>query len=226
MRIWTTLAASAIAAAAASAETITQTIDFNWGLETGLEIGSFAGFDNAGGTRQLTGVSLSVDGSARWDVTVLNYSSATLGADAWFADGLANFNVLLGEFGPNSVERYAGVVQFNGLTGFLSAGDPGSGEPGSPGVSGSFTGLLAGFFDLEAADFGVFQNGVVEARLLGFTDAYVDGPNGSPPDLLVDTDLLSAGGRVTLTYTYALVPAPAGLALLGAVVPLAVRRRR
>lgn len=224
-----TVAALMLACATAGAtagNTVTQTINYNWNADTGLEIGVFDAFDTMGGTRQLTGVSIGIDATANWDVTVLNYSDSAYEPDDWYADGFANFNVLLGEFGPNSVERIAGGVSFSGLTGTLGAGsgDPIFGEPGDPAVSAQFFAFISNYFELDASEFGVFQGGPVEARLLGFTDAYIDGPNGGVNGLVVSTDALYSGGVVTLTYTY--TPTPGAAGVLGLAGIGAARRRR
>lgn len=217
-----TMAASA--AAATAGNTVVQSLGYDWNPDTGLEIGMFDAFDTAGGTRQLTGVSIGIDASAMWNVTVLNYSDTAYEPGEWHAEGLANFNVLLGEFGPNSVERIAGAITFSGLTGSLGAGDgdPIFGQPGDPSVSASYSGFISNFFELDPAEFGVFTGGPVEARLLGFTDGIIDGPNG----LVVSTDALVSSGVVTLTYTYANVPAPAAAGLLAIAGLGATRRRR
>jgi MYXO-CTERM domain-containing protein len=223
----TTAAALTLAAATAAAtagNAVVQTLNYDWNADTGLEIGMFDAFDTAGGTRALTGVSIGIDATAMWNVTVLNYSPTAYEPGEWHAEGLANFNVLLGEFGPNSVERIAGAISFNGLTGALGAGngDPIFGEPGDPTVSASYSGFISNFFELDAAEFGVFTGGPVEARLLGFTDGVIDGPNG----LVVSTDALVSSGVVTLTYSYANVPAPAATGLLALAGLGAARRRR
>ena len=222
------LTALAAAPALAGDNTVTQNLSIDWSFDTGLEVGMFDAFDTAGGTRELIGVSASIDANAAWGVTALNYAPTGFEAGEWFADGFANFNMFFGEFDGPNVERIAGGVGFTGLTGNLGAGsgDPIFGQPGDPVVSDTFDGFIGNFFDLDAAEFAVFEGGPVQARLLAFTDATVDGPNGPPGNINIQTDSLTAVGTMTLTYQYRVVPAPAGLALLGALAPIGLRRRR
>lgn len=227
------LAAAALALTAQSAlaqtqsQSQTQTIDFNWDGLGEWQVGSFAAFDDMGGDRQLTGVTVALNATARWDVTALNFTPEAFTDADWFGEGSTNFNIYLGDFfGGTGVERISGSVLFTGLTGDLGPGqdDPIGGQPGDPSVSGSFEGDISNSFDLFPAEFAQFLAGDIEARLLSFSDAYVDGPDGAPGFILLQTDLLTASGSMSLTYHY--VPAPAGLALLGALAPVGLRRRR
>ena len=221
-----TVAALGAAALPALAGTTTQTLDFTWDGLGEWQVGAFQGFDDMGGSRQLTGVTVEVAAFARWDVIAQNYSPTPFEPDEWFAEGSTNFNVLLGEFGGDSAERVVGSIFFTYLTGALGAGDddPFIGQPGDPAVQATFEGDIAGSFDLDLDEFGVFQNAEVAARLLSFTDAWVDGPNGAPGTIFIGTEALTATGSMTLTYHY--VPTPAGVALLGVLAPVAIRRRR
>ncbi len=222
------LTAAAIAAATlpALAGTTTHTLDFTWDGLGEWQVGAFQGFDDAGGSRQLTGVTVEVAAAARWDVIAQNYSPTPFEPDEWFAEGSTNFNVLLGEFGGDSAERVVGSIFFTYLTGALGAGDddPINGQPGDPAVQATFEGDIAGSFDLDLDEFGVFQSAEVGAYLLSFTDAWVDGPDGAPGNIFIGIESLTAAGTMTLTYHY--VPAPAGMALLGLLAPAAIRRRR
>lgn len=227
MKTPTVLAVLALVAGAAGADTVTQDLAFDWNAETGLEIGSFDAFDDAGGTRILTGVNVSIDGQAQWDLTLLNYSAQAFGPDDWHAEGFANFNVHLGEFG-SGVERIVGYIEFEGLTGELGAGsgDPIFGDPGDPAVSASYTTDLLAAFSLDPSEFGVVTSGPVLARILGFTDVVIGGPDGAPGIIVGETDLLGATGVLTLSYEFTTVPAPSALALLTGAGILGARRRR
>lgn len=231
MRIATVLtglnvAALALAASLAQADTFTQDLNFAWSGDGPLEVGNFAGFDNAGGTRTLTGVNIAIDAEAAWNLTFQNYSAEAFAADEWWGEGFANFNIHLGEFGSGA-ERIAGFIDFTHVTGDLGAGSGDIfGEPGDPSVSVSLSNSIVGAFDLDASEFGVVTSGDVLARILGFTDVVVDGPNGAPGIIFGETDLLTATGVLTLTYQYTTVPAPAGAALLGGFGLVGLRRRR
>lgn len=219
------LAATAMPALAGG--TVSQTASFDWDGLGDWDIASFDAFDDAGGTRQLTGVNYTLTADTRWDVTAYNYSPTPFGPDDWFADGFINFNTLFGEFdGPNA-ERVNGFLEFLGFTGELGAGsgDP-FGSPGDPSVSGSFYGALVADYDLDASEYAVFLSDPVRTRLISFFDVTIDGPNGAPGIIFVETDLLSVTGSITLTYHYADVPAPAGAALLALTGLTAARRRR
>ncbi len=226
----TRLALTLLAAAAAPAfagNSIVQTLNFDWNVNNGLQIGTLNAFDDAGGTRILTGVSFELDASATWDVTALNYSDVGFAADEWFAEGITNFNVLFGDIGPDSVERISGVVSFGNLTGILGAGSGSPfGPPGDPTVSDSFTSDIGSAQSLNSAEFQAFTSGPISTNLLAFTDIQIDGPNGAPGIISVNTDLLTSTGSLTLIYQYTDVPAPMTLALLPALGAVATRRRR
>lgn len=212
----------------AAAGVQSQSLKYDWDINGDLQIGTLDGFDSMGGTRVLTGVSFGIDATATWSVTALNYSPTAFSAGEWWADGLANVNVLFGEFGPGGVERITGAVGFIDLTGDLGAGsgDPIFGEPGDPSVSDTFTAFIGNYFELDASEFAAFQNGPVATYLPVFTDAYADGPNGTPGNILIQTDSLSSFGTITLNYTYDVVPAPGAAGVLGMAGLIGLRRRR
>lgn len=221
------LALTAAAPAALAGNVQTQTLDFAWTMDAPLQIGSLNGFDTAGGTRVLTGVSFSIDAATEWDVTAANYTDTAFEPGEWWAEGIANFNVLFGEFGPAGVERITGAIEFSGLTGSLSAGSGGPfGDPGEVTVSAQYDGFLSNGFDLDASEFAAFTAAQVDVFLPVFTDAYIDGPNGAPGFINIGTDALAATGSITLNYTYDIVPAPGAAALLGLAGLTATRRRR
>lgn len=226
MRSTIAAAALCLAAPIVLGDTITQDLNFNWSGDGPLEVGNFAGFDNAGGTRILTGVNIAIDAEARWDLTFHNYSAEAFAADEWWGEGFANFNIHLGEFGSGA-ERIAGYIDFTHVTGELGAGSGDIfGQPGEPSVSVSLFNDIVGGFDLDAGEFGVVTSGDVLARILGFTDVVVDGPSGAPGIIFGETDLITVSGVLTLTYEYASVPAPGAAALLGGAGVFAARRRR
>lgn len=222
------VAGACLVAAPAAAGVETQTLKYGWSMDGEIQIGSFDAFDDMGGTRVLTGVSFGIDASATWSVTALNYSATAFSADEWWAEGMANVNVLFGEFGPGGVERIVGAVGFHDLTGELGAGsgDPIFGKPGDPGVSATFTGFIVNYFEFAEHDFGVFQNGPVALYLPVFTDAFVDGPDGAPGIIMIETDGLISTGTITLNYTYEVVPAPGVVGALGMAGLIGLRRRR
>ena len=227
MKTTALLALAAATPAALAGQVQTQTLDFAWDMNGQLQIGTLQGFDNAGGTRVLTGVSFGIDAATAWDVTALNYSDTAFEPGEWWADGSANFNVLFGEFGPAGVERITGLLEFSHLTGSLSAGSGGPfGDPGAVTVSESFNGFLGNFFQLDASEFGAFTADEVAVFMPVFTDAYIDGPSGAPGIINIETNALTATGSITLNYTYDIVPAPATAGLLAMAGLTAARRRR
>ena len=178
----TAAATLALAAAAAAADVQSQTLSFDFSDFSNLQIGTLDAFDDQGGDRVLTGVSFSIDAAASWSVTALNYTPTPFSAGDWFAEGIANVNVLYGGFGPGAVERITGAVSFNGFTGDLGpgSGDPIFGQPGDPAATATYDGFIANFFELDASEFGAFTGDPVDVLLPVFTDSLVDGPNGPP----------------------------------------------
>ncbi|MFK7883840.1 MAG: hypothetical protein AB8F26_06625 [Phycisphaerales bacterium] len=221
------LIVAAASGTALGGDSIVQSTDFSWDVNSGFQITTFDAFDDAGGTRELTGVGFELNAFADWDVTALNFDTMEFETGEWFANGLTNFNVLFGDFGPDSVERISGAVSFNGLTGALGAGSGSPfGPPGDPVVSDSFSGFIGSAMDLDADEFSAFTNGPVSTNLISFTDITIDGPNGAPGIISVNTDALTSSGSLTLTYQYRNVPTPAAGAILGIVGLLGARRRR
>lgn len=219
------LAAAGIAHAG-DASSITQTLDYSWNANDGFQIGTLDGFDDAGGTRELTGVAFDISGSLAVDVEALNFSSFALEGGEWSAEGIVNANLLFGDFGPGGVERIAGAVSFSGLTGELGAG---SGSPfgpaGSPTVTDSLLGGLSGSFTADTDEFAAFTSGPVSANLLAFSDFIVTAP--VPGSIIsVNANSISSEGAVNLTYLYNVVPAPTTAGLLGLGGLLLARRRR
>lgn len=205
---------------------IQQTLNYSWDAGDGFQVGTLDAFDDAGGTRELTGVSFDISGSLAVDVEALNFSSFALETGEWDAEGLVNVNLLFGDFGPGSVERIAGAVSFNGLTGELGAGSGSPfGSPGSPTVNDSLLGALAGSFSADASDFGAFTSGPVSTNLLAFSDFIVS--NSQPGSIIsLNANSISSEGSINLNYSYRVVPAPAAAGLLGFAGVFAGRRRR
>lgn len=220
--------AVALAAGAAQAQyTHTQSVQYDWDAMDLWQITTFDAFDDNAGLHVLTGVSFSIDATAQWEVTAANYTTVPFSAGEWFADGSTTFNVLFGDFGAGA-EYFVGAIGFEGVTGDLGAGDgnPIFGTPGDPVVPVSVTGTFNANIQLAEQEFAFFTADPIETLLLSWSDITVDGPDGPPGIINFDFDMLISSGELTLTYHYAIIPAPASGALLALGALAGARRRR
>ncbi|MFK7960307.1 MAG: hypothetical protein AB8G96_07250 [Phycisphaerales bacterium] len=216
------LAASAFAATAA-AETITQSIDFDWDGDGPPPAFVFAPFDDAGGTRELTGVTAGFVGDLGLDFEFANYAATPVTGGTW--SGEVSYTFLL-NFGENAPLVGIGGIFGDGFTGDLSAG---TGSPFDPPGDVTVPVSLAGDIDFEISlsesTFDFFSSDVPElnASAGSFTDIVVTPPPGG--GFISGINFVeSQSGTVALTYEFTTIPAPAALAMFG--LAGVVRRRR
>jgi|GEM_PF-1612149 len=132
-------------ASMASADVITQVVSFDIGLGGGYI--NFDQFDTMGGTRELTGMSLSYDQTLSMDLMLQSNGYTALNAGDWLMD-----------------TGYLSLHQF-GL-----ADEGGDGEPGPP-----FIGPGA-IFENVTGDLGIsdgYNNGGIDTLLTTISDSYV-----------------------------------------------------
>ena len=218
----------AVASGVTRADVVEQAFTYSWtSNDSELPVFSFEAFDDMGGARQLTGVTLGFAGSVTMEITAQTYDPFPLAAGEWSVEA-SHSVVPYFNGGDDGVELLLGLggQSAAGITGDLGAGSGGFpfGEPGTPYVFSEtidFTNVVA----LDSSYFEAFSTGGPHGGFMnGFFDAVV-----TPPDngqfVEVFARFLGQEGTFTLTYEYTNVPAPAGLALLG-LGGLAVRRRR
>lgn len=213
----------------ASADVIEQRFDYTWtSNDSVFPEFSFEAFDDMGGTRELTAVKLGFSGSLTMEVTAQTYDPFPLEAGEWFAEA-SHTVVPYFNGGDDGVELLQGLggQWVSEITGDLGAGNGGFpfGEPGTPYVY-SETVDFANEVAVDSSLFADFSSGGPHGGFMnGFFDAVVTPPaNGQYVEVFAS--YLEQSGTFTLTYEYSVVPAPAGLALLGAGGIAALRRRR
>lgn len=220
------LLALAAAAGLASADVLEQSFSYTWSTDDPTQHAfSFNAFDTMGGTRELTGVRLGFDGTIAMEITAQTYDENPLDAGEWHAEASHTVVAYFHTGGVNLLQGIGGQWA-DGITGDLGAGSGGFpfGEPGTPYI---FTDTLtfANVVDIDSVHFDDFTGGgPFEGFMDGFFDAVVTPPNNGQMVEVFASHLLQ-DGTVTLTYEYVTVPAPAGLALLGACGLIARRRR-
>ena len=132
-------------ASMASGDVITQVVSFDAGFEG--DIISFEKFDTMGGTRELTGMSLSYDQTISLDLMIQSNGYTALNAGDWLLNA-----------GYMSLHQF-GVIE-----------EGGDGEPGLP-----FIGPGA-VFDNVTGDLGIsdgYNNGGIDTQLTTITDSFV-----------------------------------------------------
>jgi len=130
----------------AHSEVISQVVSFDAGFEG--EIISFEQFDTMGGTRELTGLSLSYDQTISLDLMAQSNGYTALNSGDWLLDT-----------GYLSIHQF-GLVEERG----------GDGDPGPP-----FIGPGA-VFDIITSDLGIsdgYNNGGIDTHLFNISDSFI-----------------------------------------------------
>lgn len=240
------------AAHAAAADTLTHTVDFSHGFDG--EIVTFQKFDTLGGTRKLTGMSLSYEQSIQIDYHVESNGYTAVASGDWFLDIAYNS---IHQFGlidndPNPPFIGPGAAYQGGITGDIGISD---GYNGS-GPDTLFGSVDTGVFTFDASwdrsdAFGrdmletFTGSGDIDTYFSGFSEMFggwINDPGwvvdpSNPPDgpfnpwedpyygFFVTLDSLVQSGTITVTYEY-MVPAPGTMTLAGLTLLSTSRRRR
>ena len=201
---------------------ITQSALFEWDVfpvNERTHIG-FNRFDTMGGTRRLTGVSLSFEASFDLELRAENTNDAALSSGGWFVDPAIYYNFFfLEDYSVGPVGNWTTDL----LTADLAASDGVAGS-GEDTATFAFSDVIGGAASVFEDDFGIFiGDGSLEAELYPFLSLGISAP---PPFFDFDITTHSHSGVYTLSYAYEVVPTPgaAGLLALGGVS--GVRRRR
>lgn len=208
----------------ASAGVITQSVSFEWDGTGPPPTFDFAPFDDAGGTRQLDGITAGFVGSLGLDFEFANYGADPVSGGTW--SGEASYTFLL-NFGEDAPLFGLGGAFGDGFTGDLSAG---TGSPFDPPGDVTVAASLSGDIDFELAlnesQFDFFSQDVdqVTATAASFTDIVVTPPPGG--GFISGINFVeSQAGTVTLTYAFTTIPGPTALAMFG-LAGLSRGRRR
>lgn len=240
-------------AGSASAQTVTQVVPFDYDVNVDVAFPEFELFDTMGGTRQLTGVTLSYDQSISITTRIEQNSPIAIAADNFYAEisyislhqlGLADDNPNAPFLGPGAAGASVVAPELAPSDGYNGTGPDSYVETIDSGMfnftavydssnqnyldvftgQGTLTTLLGGFSEI----FGGYNEDP------GFPD--VD-PN-NPPDgpffpfqdpyygVFVELPSIHHQGTITATYEYELVPAPASVSLAGLAAFGLTRRRR
>lgn len=217
------LSAVAIAASTtlAHAEVITQSFNYNWNSNQTQHPFTFNAFDSQGGTRELTAVQLTFDGTISMEITATNTDPRTVLPGEWSVEASHTVVAFFNEGGLNLLQGIGG--QSNDFTGELPGGI--GGLPGTPVV---FTDTIA-FANTVTIDPSELPNFYGTGQFSGFMDAFFDAAvtppiNGQWIDVL--PTLFTQSGAVTLSYEYTIVPAPASATALGLALLMPRRSRR
>lgn len=246
------LLALAACAPAACAGTISQTVDFSHGFDG--EIVTFQKFDTMGGTRALTGMSLSYAQSITIDYHVESNGPTAVAAGDWEIalayNSIHQFGLIDNDPDPPFIGP--GAAFEGGITAALGASDGYNGAGPDTFYGSVNTGSFVFDADYDTStDFGLDMldtftgTGSLDTFFSGFSELFggwnndpgwVVDPN-NPPDgpfgifedpyygFFVTMDNILHQGQITVVYEYTTVPAPA-TASLAAIALLATRRRR
>lgn len=250
------LVACVLAAAAASTalgDTLTHSVDFGHGFDGGVV--TFQRFDTLGGTRKLTGLSLSYEQSITIDFRVESNGYTAVSAGDWFIDiaynSLHQFGLIDNDPDPPFIGP--GAAYQGGNTGDLGISDGFNG--GGPDTY--FGTVDTGVFTFSASwdnsdPFGMDMletftgTGELDTYFGGFSEMFggwINDPDwivdpSNPPEgpfepfedpyygIFVTLEDLLHSGTITVTYEYVMVPAPATAAIAGFGLLAATRRRR
>lgn len=254
MRTPLILAALAAAAPLANAATETQTVNFSHGFDG--EIVTFQKFDTMGGTRQLTGLTLSYDQQIDIGFHVESNGYTDLAAGDWETSIAYNSLHQMGlvDNDPNPPFIGPGAAFEGGITADLAASDGYNGT-GADTYTGSVnSGPFNVTYDYDSSTpFGIDMldtftgSGDLDTFFSGFSEifgGFINDPGwivdpNNPPEgpfmppfeqpyygFFVTLDTLTHAGTITVSYDYEIVPAPASVGLLALGGLVATRRRR
>jgi hypothetical protein len=179
---------------------------------------SFAAFDTMDGARELTGVSVGIEGSFDLGLSAENLEEEAISEGEWFVESAVLMNMGIGGLALGALD-----VVGQGLFSADLAGNDGMAGQGDDYVAWSYAGGVEGSVQILPGDFGVFEgDGMLSGELYPFLSLAISAP---PPlfDLFVEQH--EHGGAITLTYEFTVVPAP-GAACLGVISLAGFARRR
>jgi hypothetical protein len=196
-----------------------QTVPFAWDVQESntAVLLDYDGFDDMGGTRNLTGVSFSFESLYSLNMLAENGEDQPISSDQWFIEAVTLFQMGLDELFLGALD-----VEFIGLLSADLAANDGVPMEGPDSIAWGFEGAMSGSVNLAESEFYRFTNGALTADAYPFLSLAISAP---PPffDLYI-TDHIHTGS-VSLTYEFDVVPAP-GSAVLFFAAALGVRRRR
>ncbi len=243
---------SAVLAGASAAQTETQVVPFDYNPAVDFAFPEFAKFDTMGGTRELTGVTLSYDQSISFTTRLEQNSPVALDAGVFFVDIVYLSLHQLGTIDDNPNPPFLGPGAAGdvyspalGATDGFNGSGPDTYEALFDSGMFNFTAEYAAGADQDYLDVFVGQ-GTLTTVLGGFTElfggfnsdpGFPDVDPNNPPEgpfnmfedpyygVFVDFPEIRHQGTITATFEYQPVPAPASIALVG-LGSLAMTRRR
>ena len=201
---------------------ITQSALFEWDVfpvNDRTYIG-FHQFDTMGGTRRLTGVSLSYEASFELELLAENSNGTGLSGGEWFVDPAVSYNFFfLDTYSIGAVGNWTA----GSLTADLAASDgvAGSGDDSAVFTFSDVIGGSASVLEEDSAPF--IGSGSLEAELYAYLSLGISAP---PPFFDFDVTAHSHMGVYTLSYAYEVVPAPSSAAVAAIAGGWLARRRR
>ena len=195
----------------ARAETSTQTFESTWTLNDPPVAIEFDPFDDMGGTRQLTGISLGFEGTLEMEVLIQNFSDLELEADEWYYDAGANVMVAFAQkegYEDGGPFWGLGGPYVAGITGELSAGSGGTPfenpTPGEVDVRATLSDSVDSNVAAHESNFPYFiSEEPLKAIMSPFFDFVVTPPDFAP-DAFINASAteMTQQGILTLTYDF------------------------
>lgn len=190
---------------------------------------TFQTFDDMGGTRQLTGITLDAQIDASMTVLIQNFDTVAYESGDWSAEITASFLAVF--FDNNAIDGPTvgfGGLYVVGVTGYLSAGTGGFpfGTPGEDTVTASTSGTISSHVSIDPSYAGYFSSGgTLDVSLPLLSEFLLTPPAGGGGfGIFGGPSAVAQHGTISLTYEYVPAPASAGVLALGGLV--ATRRRR
>lgn len=194
-------------------------VAYTWSVLDGNEPTTltFPLFDTMGGVRQLTGVTVGLEGALTLDMNAENQEEESVGEGEWFVESALFMQLAFDTLDLGGVTG-VGLGVFSADLG-ANDGIKGSGPDF---VKWSYDDDVSALVEILEGDFGAFEGeGDLGAELYPFLSLALSAP---PPLVFVDVADHQHSGAVTLTYEFVTVPAPGALGVLG--LGLVWRRRR